>query len=274
MSHDQREQQRQQSSPQPRYPLTYHTPRAEAIYEQCPWDQEHVEALYPVLKGRLVSDGLWHDIPNESGMPWVGRYRVTGSSSRGYFQAVYADDVHQPGGAAPNMVFSQLSAMEPVQTEDDAEWSVWHLQEADEDSSASSDSSGDSIWYALSSTFATTPGQFAHQQAVDDWLGRHGLGLEPDERFVEGVAYFEAIEPGCLLDAMQRLRWLETVFAELNQHLERAGAAFWEPLKEQSDALLRQEQDKGAWAAGEIVPVPEQAGWNTGRKRRAPTARS
>lgn len=228
-----------------RFPQTYHSHHAEAIYEQCPWDRDHVEAIYPILKGRLLTDGGWHDIPNDSGQPWIGRYHVTAD----YFQAVYAQ-------GQTNKVFDQLTAMEPLRMEHDAEWAVWHLDEPD-----------GSIWYAVSSTFATTPGQFAHQPAVDEWLWRHGLGLEPNERFVEGVAYFETIKPGCFLDAIQRLHWLESVFADLKAHLEKVGADFWAEIKQQSDLIdIRSQGDRGT---DEIVPLPERT-IGEGAKERVP----
>ncbi len=213
---------------------TYHTPRADGTYEQCPWVREHVEAIYRNLAGRIVEDGQWHEILVEPGR--VGRYRVFENR---YFQAVYAREL--------NPVYEALTAMDPVVSEDDAEWAIWQ-----EEVGA----------YAISSTFALTPGVFEHQPAVDEWLWRHGLGLEPNEFFVEGIAYFTDIEPGCLLDAMERLRWLERAFRELNERLEEAGREFWQTLKAESDAVV--ERLGHALAPDEIAPLPDcypRLGW-------------
>lgn len=214
--------------------MTYHTPRADAIYEQCPWDKGHVEAIYRNLVGQIIVDGQWHEITGEP--DHVGRYRVFEDRC---FQAVYSQQT--------NPVFEALAAMDAVESEDDAEWAIGQVEEGD---------------YAISSTFALTPGQFEHQPAVGEWLWRHGLGLEPNEFLVEGVAYFTEIEPGCLLDAMERLRWLERAFTDLNERLEQAGRDFWREIQAESDAV--NERVARPLAPDEIVPLPERyarLGW-------------
>src|SRR6478609_850060 len=86
----------------------------QAVYEQAPWDLAHVEAIYRNLQGRIVVDGAWHDFPP---LPQdIGRYRVFENR---YFQAVYA--------RRPNRVFDTLTAMPPVEREDDAEWTIWKI---------------------------------------------------------------------------------------------------------------------------------------------------
>src|SRR4051794_10755373 len=126
------------------FPQTHRSAHAQATYEQCPWDQEHVEAIYRNLLGAIILDEQWHPIPVDAGH--IGQYRVSGNR---YFQAIYA--------ATPNPVFEALTRMDPLETQDDAEWAIWE----------------EGGVYVLSSTFALTPGQFAHQPAVDDWLSRY-----------------------------------------------------------------------------------------------------
>jgi hypothetical protein len=180
------------------------------MYEQCAWDREHVEGLYPRLAGSVVTDGEWHDFPP---LPeGVARYRVF---EERYFQVVYAE--------TSKPVFEALASVDPVESQDDAQWHIWQEDES---------------CYAMSTTFALTPGVFEHQEEVDEWLWRHGLGLEPNEFFVEGIAYFTDIEPGCMLDAMDRLTWLERAFDGLNERLEQTGREFWQEVKAESDALL------------------------------------
>src|SRR5207249_2270199 len=101
-----------------------------------------------------------------------------------------------------------------------------------------------------------TPRPVNHQEAVDEWLWRHGLGLEPREFFVEGVAYFLEIEPGCMRDAMDRLAWLEHVFGELNQQLDRAGRRFWKRVEKESDLAV--EKLGRPPEPDEIAPLPER----------------
>jgi len=193
-----------------------------------------VEAIYRSLAGQIVADGQWHETP--VGPAHLGRYRVF---EERYFQAVYARE--------PNPVFEALTAMDPIESKDDTEWEIWQ-----EDEGA----------YAVTSALALTPGQFEHQPEVNEWLWRHGLGLEPNEFFVEGVAYFTDIEPGCLLDAMERLRWLERAFRDLNERLEETGREFWQQLEEESDAIV--DRLGHALEPDEIAPLPEcypRLGW-------------
>src|SRR5262249_51989670 len=89
------------------YPHTFRSPSAQAVYEQCVWDREHVLAIYPILSGALAADGEWHEIPTSTGA--IGRYRVF---EERYFQAVFA--------AESTPVFRALASMEAVETQDDA----------------------------------------------------------------------------------------------------------------------------------------------------------
>jgi hypothetical protein len=223
-----------------RYPRSYHTPHADAQYEQCEWDQRHVEAIYRNLAARISADGQWHDIPTGPGA--VGRYRVVGER---YFQAVYAD--------AANPVFEALMAMDPVETEDDAEWEIWQESEGA---------------YAITSTFALTPGPFEHQPVVDEWLWRHGLGLKPEEHFVQGIAYFTEIDAGCVRDAMERLTWLENAFVDLNERLNQAGREFWHDLAAESDTMM--EKLGASLDRDELAPLPQCYQRDGTAKRREP----
>jgi hypothetical protein len=223
---------------------TYHSPRAAATYEQCPWNREHVENLYRNLRGNLVEDGVWHDFPHDP--RWIGRYRIR----LPYFQAVYAD--------TPSDVFDALQLMEPVATDHDAEWEIWPLADHG---------------YAVSSSFATTAGPFLHQETVNKWLERHSLALELGPlvggaaRFVEGVAYFEQIESGCFGDALERLAWLERALMELEAAFERTSEEFWAALERESDRLA--ELHSEPLKAGEIIPLPSRF-MQGGVKQRTP----
>lgn len=207
------------------------------LYEQCPWDQDHVGSIYRNLHGMIVVDGQWHAFPP---MPQhIGQYRVYNQQ---YFQAVYARSY--------NPVFEALLAMSPVDTKDDAEWIIWKLTWAEKA-------------YALTSPFAVTPGPFEHHAEVADWLYRHGLGLVYDNTYgLRGVAYFTDIEPGCLRDAMDRLVWLENAIIHLNLRLEQISQDFWGEAKRDSDVVL--DQLPSTFPSDEIVPVPERfrrMGW-------------
>ena len=114
---------------------------AEVTYEQCPWDREHVNSIYPVLGGVIAEDGDWH--PTRDNGDGLGWYRV----ADGYFQALFA------GEATP--LLDEFKTMRPVSTQDDAEWEIWRLPEGG---------------YAVSSTFATGLGPLGYESAANEWL--------------------------------------------------------------------------------------------------------
>jgi hypothetical protein len=223
------------------YPRTYHTSRADATYEQCSWDLQHVEGLYPILRGHILPDGQWHRFP--ASVPGVAQYRIRA----GRLQVVYA--------AGGNEVVEQLLAMEPLETEDDAEWEIWKLDGVE--------------GFAVSSTFATTAGPFEHDAGVNEWLSRHALGLNAafNDRFVEGVAYFERIDAGCLTDAIRRLAWLEEAFRELVVLLQTTAQNFWEGVEDASNCIVNQLGD--AYDPTLIAPLPDEY-LTEGAKRRLP----
>jgi hypothetical protein len=106
----------------------------EATYEQCPYDLAHVEAIYMNLKGIINVDGNWHPFPERP--DGIGQYRVFNDQ---HFQAVFAGSDHA--------LFRSLLDMDPVDSDDDAEWTVWRLSEEG---------------YGLTSSFAVTSGPFGH----------------------------------------------------------------------------------------------------------------
>jgi hypothetical protein len=213
------------------YPPTHFSKRGEAIYEQCPWDEEHVNALYPILGGRIVRDGDWHDYTTPApDTGWVARYRVFEDR---YFQVIVA--------RPDSPLFEALSAMDAVETEDDAEWVLYW------------DSNQE--MYAMTSTFAFSPGPFDHHARVDEWLWERGLGLEPYEFHVEGVAYLERIEASQMQDAMDRLIWLENAMMELDRRCERVGEEFWRELELESEQIGR--QDEHFLTPDEVLPLPD-----------------
>ncbi len=198
-------------------------------YEQMPWDQKHVESIYNVLQANIDADGQWHDFPP---LPQcVGKYRVYNNR---YFQVVYAK--------SENKLLQELLLLPPVNSEDDAEWTIQKLEAG----------------YTISSLFSITPAleNAEGYEAIAEWLWRHALVLELHKIGLQGVAYFTDLEPGCLLDAMQRLTWLENVVMELNVRLKQTSGEFWNEVRQMSDAVLDNLDRTMDWTE-EIIPVPE-----------------
>ncbi len=210
-----------------------------ATYEQMPWDQKHVEAIYPVLQAGIDADGQWHNFPPL--LRNVGRYRVY---SNRYFQAVYAK--------SENRLFQELLLLSPVNSEDDAEWTIQKAKEG----------------YTVSSVFSITPflENAEGYEAIAEWLWRHALVLEPHKMGLQGVAHFANMETGCLLDAMQRLTWLENAIMELNIRLKKTSGEFWNGVQKMSDAVFDNQGQTMDWS-DEIVPVSEHYK-GAGHKRR------
>ncbi len=203
-------------------PLKMH----KVIYEQMPWRKDHVEEIYPNLKSKLVNDESWHDFPLLT--KGVGKYRIFQND---YFQAIFA--------RANNRMFDEMQGIPPVDSEADAEWTIWKQVDG----------------YAITSVFTLTPGPFSNTKDVAEWLNRHALGFEEDKDGLRGVAYFADMERGCLSDAMERLAWFEGVILSLNRKFEELTASYWAEIKVYSDEIYN--QIKSSAVPDEIIPVPE-----------------
>jgi hypothetical protein len=218
---------------------TYHSPLNHATYEQCPWDERHVTAIYPSLRAHLQADGEWHHFPVKH--QGIACYRVMD----GYFQAISA--------RSPNTIYDGLRAMGPIPNRHDAEWGVRPGE--------------DDRGYALSSSFALAPGPFSHHADVDRWLWRHGLGFQGCGFHIEGLAYFDELSPSDMADAMERLIWLEELMMELNARLDSVSEEYWKAAEAVSDRMLLEAGE--STREDEIVPVPATTG-AVSPKRRVP----
>jgi hypothetical protein len=89
--------------------------------------------------------------------------------------------------------------------------------------------------------------------------------LDGSDFYVEGVAYFVDLEPGCVGDAMSRLGWLEQALADLNARFEATSGEFWGELERASDALVR--ELGGTQDPEEIIPVPSTYGSGSPKQR-------
>ena len=201
----------------------------QVLYEQTPWDISQVEAINPRLKDTIVADGDWHPFEHP---PGVSFYRV---EKLRYFQALYSK--------TENATLQKLKTVQPIATEDDAEWMIWKKKDG----------------YAITSVFTLTPGPFGNTAEVASWLERHGLGFEEDQGSedkgsMRGVAYFAEIEQGCLTDAIQRLAWLEALILNLNQQLSALSVEFWEAVRQQSQEVVA--SLGSTFPLEEIMPVP------------------
>ncbi len=206
------------------------------IYEQSPWHEEHIEAIYPKLRDLLINDNSWHDFPR--GGKGIAQYRI---AKEGYFQAVFAK--------ASDDLFNQLKAMSPLITSDDAEWTIWQGEDG----------------YVITSVFTVTPGPFRNTAETAEWIYRHGLGFEPHSKGLQGVAYFSDIESGCLLDAVERLSWLEKTILGLNERLEQLSREFWADIRNASDHVVNALDNN--IDQSEIIPVPNQYSTTTPKYR-------
>ena len=205
-------------------------------YEQCPWKQEHVEAIYPSLRGLLMNDNEWHDFPPIG--KGVAQYRIAQES---YFQVVSAK--------TSNNLLNQLKGMSPPATDDDAEWTIWQSRNS----------------YVITSIFTITPGPFQDTAETAEWIYRHGLGFEPHPKGMQGVAYFPDVESDCLLDAIERLSWLESAILSLNGRFEQTSRESWGEARDKSDSIVNALDS--SFDQSEIIPVPYQHSISTPKHR-------
>jgi len=195
-------------------------------YEQCPWNREHVSAIYRNLGGNIDESGSWRDFPPRA--KGIGIYRVYKMSR---FQAIFA--------RRPSALYQAAQTLDPVDSEADAEWEI----------------RGSDGRYWVTTSFASVPGPFAHQEHVNAWLDRHALYLQNRRSFVHGVAFFTELTSGCLTDAMHRLTWLELAIRDVIKAIEAASESAWQQHEQCSDEITARVIDQ--LPQDEIIPVPD-----------------
>lgn len=159
-------------------------------YERCPWDESHILEIY--RNSRSVDpDGRWHPIVSSGPL---GFYRLHHSK---IFQVVYSD--------SRNELLDEILDSEPPASEDDAEWTIIRWPD---------------MSYSLTSSFCRTFGPFRAQYAINNTLRPYALRLSEFRADLHGIADFASLEAGCLRDAMERLRFLESLCIRLNKSIE------------------------------------------------------
>jgi hypothetical protein len=186
-------------------------PRLVVRYDQAPWDRGHILALYLIDPLHLREDSKWHELSSNEDIAF---YRVYNHK---YFQFV--------SSKSHNHLVNAILAMEPVDTEDDAEWWIWQVEAP----------GWEGLW--LTSILAVTPGPFEYQAEIDAWLRPYGLALLPQGDYVRGLARLEEISSAKMKTAMEQLVWLENVLIELNRRIMRVGQRFWRTIQQASMPL-------------------------------------
>ena len=197
-------------------------------YEQCPWDREHVLAIYPVL-GRVLADGEWRHAPSRSGF---GQYRVW---KHQIFQAIYTQEKDE--------LWNEIIAAEPPISVEDAEWTI--LRESDDS-------------YFIFSKFSPTFGPFRSQHLVNERLQPYALQLRFVDGTLCGVANFASLHSGCWLDAMERLNVLEAMCIRANKAVEDLLSQCWSKSTEDMTAYLDEGRDREL--ISDIPPHIERSG--------------
>jgi len=172
----------------------------EVMYEQCPWNEEHVRQIYRNLASELI-DGEWRNFPT---LPRdVGAYRVFANRT---FQAIYSRKKHS--------LFQELLCLEPPDSEDDAEWDL--LKERGV--------------YHVSSSFAKT---FRTMLPVDNTaaiLRENSMDIVDMGTFMRGEAFFRTLTTDNLGLAMRKLTFVENLCMAANIRAYTASDKYWDEL--------------------------------------------
>jgi hypothetical protein len=189
-------------------------------YEQCPFNRERVLALYRNIRN-LDESGEWVAIDVRNG---IGFYRVFRGRT---FQALFS------GG--PSNLLTEVFELEPPDTAEDSAWKIKR----------------DEGYFSISSKFTTTYGPFPGVESVNESLEAFGLYLDPQHRYLEGVALLPELTTPLLDEAMTRLRWLETACLMANR---AAGATLqqeWTKIQQLCEARIAEYPE-----SEEVLPLP------------------
>jgi len=176
-------------------------------YEQCPWNKRHVASLYS-SEIPLVEDGNWHAV--QTGRARVGFSRVT----NGFFQLVRGNSRYP--------LLEQCLALDPMETEDDAEWEITPFNDG----------------YVVHTAFSPTFGPCDAQERLSEHLEPYGLWLENNSESALAVAYIAKIESSVLLEATRRLVWLENYCMSANRSIYAELDRLWGSLADQVEGQI------------------------------------
>jgi hypothetical protein len=182
------------------------------VYEQCPYDWDHISSIYKNIEDEPTSTE-WHTKSVPTG---TVRYRRNGD----HFQFIFA--------RAPSVLFEEALNLEPMPTDDDAEWIVERHGPNE---------------YLVRTTFTTTFGPVDAQELIDATISKYGLWLENQGNQVSGVATFDALEAEKMWHACRRLVTLEKWCLAANHKVMNVLAEFWGSVHEELLSRIATQND-------------------------------
>ena len=199
-------------------------------YEQCPYDWEHVSEIYQLLPHEPNAEGMWEVQPSEPGREVRFRRR------HGYFQFFYGDP--------SSSLFHEVLDLEPMRTEDDAEWTVEKHDEGE---------------YLVRTVFTQTYGPVDAMGRVDELFGAHGLWLENRETHASGAATFAALNSESLRDACDRLTVIEEMCLTINKAVTELLTDYWDSVANQIQSTGREALSPHRVNPKRRIPIPPNA---------------
>jgi hypothetical protein len=180
-------------------------------YEQLVFRYDLVEGLYKIVPS-IVEDGEWHPMSVPSGEPSFYRVRS------GYFQVIYSKGEHT--------LLREALKLEPMMTLDNAEWVLERHDEGE---------------YLVRTQFSQTFGPTKETDLLDKVLEPYGLWLENMGTHLSGAATFEALDAEHLLEACNRIKWLEQFCIAANQRVILGLNAFWGAIRNEVEAQIERD---------------------------------
>ena len=168
-------------------------------YEQCPWDEQHVRGLYPILASLRI-DSEWRPFPLPKEQQ-VGRYRLFGST---IFQAIYADEEHE--------LFKDLMDIEPPNTLDDAEWQIAKDEES----------------YYLTTSFARAVAPTVDFTRLNNAFAPLDIDFVKIEKDLVGEVSFKELTTSELAAAMRKILLVEKLCLGINRQMYDLLDGLWE----------------------------------------------
>jgi hypothetical protein len=180
-------------------------------YEQCPYDAKHIQEIYVSVDLESICSTWTQFQQTPNG---ICSYRKRDN----YFQFISGDP--------STSLFQEAMDLQPMETEDDAEWEIEKHDEGR---------------YVVRSVFTKTFGPSTQIQRVDELLSPFGLWLEYRESFVWGAVTFDSFESEILLQSCRKLVMLEEWCLEANRQIETKLDEFWGNVRREAEERIHSE---------------------------------
>jgi hypothetical protein len=161
----------------------------------------------------LIETSRKRDISGFLGRDWplVAQGAITTRKRHVCLYRLESERVHLVRAKQETALFSALAAALPLVT---AHEGVWRVTTYDEH-------------FTITSRDAITVGPFSWIKEVQSKMDVFGLELRPVANRLHGFSHFEMLSAGCIVDAVDRLYWLEDRCWRINNAIAKYTGEMW-----------------------------------------------